>query len=321
MERRRLQQQRIKQQQQQRFCVSQQDLTQAIARMKPQRRATHDNLMNISSSSLSACSVETLTVPSVSELIKEYEARAISTPYVSAQDFSPIDNVVVSNGAESNCCQQMPFRTKQIKVNNNNDDDDNDISSSISSLNNDNDQTLIQKTNQDQYTRDKEQETTKKEQLHQTLNNDRYKRDLPSPSSSSYYSIESNNNNNNPIPMLMRNRSNDSSISKSPNKRFSEILTKEEQLNNALADLMSLSNDADISSSSSRSLSNISHRRRTSSINDNVNSISSSIALLNNLLETFDLDNEEYMNKTSKKNNIDRSSQKSDNAKPTNKFW
>ena len=77
MERRRLQHQRMKQQQQQqRFCVSQQDLTQALARMKPQRRATHDNLMNISSLSLtSSCSVETLTIPSVSELIKEYEAR------------------------------------------------------------------------------------------------------------------------------------------------------------------------------------------------------------------------------------------------------
>ena len=48
MERRRLQQQKMKQQQ--RFCVSQQDLTQAIARMKPQRRATHDNLMSICSS-------------------------------------------------------------------------------------------------------------------------------------------------------------------------------------------------------------------------------------------------------------------------------
>jgi hypothetical protein len=265
--------------------------------------------LNISSPSpVSSSSAETLTVPSVSQLIEEFEARAVSTPYVSAQDFLPTDNEAVPNGAESNCFHAMSVQTIQTKVDN--------ISSSISRLNDDNNQ-----IHQDQFTRDKEQETTKKEQLHQTLNNDRYKRDLPSPSSSSYYSIESNNNNNNPIPMLMRNRSNDSSISKSPNKRFSEILTKEEQLNNALADLMSLSNDADISSSSSRSLSNISHRRRTSSINDNVNSISSSIALLNNLLETFDLDNEEYMNKTSKKNNIDQSSQKSDNAKPTNKFW
>jgi hypothetical protein len=293
MERRRSQQQRIKQQQ--RFCVSQQDLTQAIARMKPQRRATHDNLLNISSPSpVSSSSAETLTVPSVSQLIEEFEARAVSTPYVSAQDFLPTDNEAVPNGAESNCFHAMSVQTIQTKVDN--------ISSSISRLNDDNNQ-----IHQDQFTRDKEQETTKKKQIRQTLlNNDRYKRDLPpSSSSSSYYSTESNNST---TPMFTRN-------SKRYDPRFNEILVKEAELNNALADLISLSNDADISSSissSSRSLINNSQRRRASSTNDNTNSISASIALLNNLLETFDLDIDDYKNKKSKNED--------EHLKPTNTF-
>ncbi|CAF1136644.1 unnamed protein product [Rotaria sordida] len=116
--------------------------------------------MNISSSLLS-CSIDTLTIPFVSQLIKEFEARTISTPYVSTQDFTPNDNDVIPNGAESNCFQQMFARTIKIKK------------------------------YQDQFIGDKEQ-------IDQTLNNDRYKRELPSSSSSSslsYYSIDSNNNN------------------------------------------------------------------------------------------------------------------------------
>jgi len=280
MERRRLQQQKMKQQQ--RFCVSQQDLTQAISRMKPQRRATHNNLMNISSLSLtSSCSNETLTIPSVSQLVKEFEARAVSTPYVSAQDVLPNNNIVVSNGTESNCFPQMSVQTMNIKVNDNN----------------------------NQFTGDKEQ-------IHQTLDNDRYKRDLPSSSSSSYYSTESSNN-----TIQMSTRNTDINL-KRHDKRFNDIRTKEAQLNNALADLISLSNDADISSSissSSRSLTNNPQHRRPSSANDNSNSISASIALLNNLLETFDLDNEDYK---TKKNNIDQTtSPKNEDIKPINMFW
>jgi hypothetical protein len=255
MERRRLQQQRIKQQQ--RFCVSQQDLTHTIPQMKPQRRATHDNLMStLSSPSLSSCSIETLTIPSVSQLIKEFEARTVSTPYVSAQDFVPNNNIVViSDGIESNCFQQISDRTMNIKLN-------------------------------DQFTGDKEQ-------IHP------YKRELPASSPSSYYSTESSNN------------TTDMSIL---NKRFSEIRAKEAELNSALADLISLSNDADISSSissSSRSLIHNPQRRRASSVNENTNSISASIALLNNLLETFDMDIEKI-----KKENTD----KNENIKPINMF-
>jgi hypothetical protein len=272
MERRRLQQQKMKQQQ--RFCVSQQDLTQTISRMKPQRRATHNNLMNLSSLSLtSSCSNETLTIPSVSQLVKEFEARAVSTPYVSAQDVLPNNNVIFSNGAESNCVPQMSVQTMNIKVNDNN----------------------------DQFTGDKEQ-------IHQTLDNDRHKRDLPS----SYYSTESNNNTTQNMDINLKRH----------DKRFNDIRTKEAQLNNALADLISLSNDADISSSissSSRSLTNNFQRQRTSSANDNSNSISASIALLNNLLETFDLDNEDHKNK---KTNIDQTtSSKNEDIKPINMFW
>ncbi|CAF0900674.1 unnamed protein product [Adineta ricciae] len=312
MERKRLQQQRMKQQQQERFCVSQQDLTEAIARMKPARRATHTNLLNVSSSSstVSLCSVETLTVPSVSELIKGYEARASSTPYVSAQDFLPIDNIVATDRVESNCCHP----TKNIKVNNN----DDNISSSSSPPppppSNNNNQTLTEKIHPDQVTGDREQGATKKEQIHQTLDNDRYnKREQTSSTSSSYYSIESAHQ---PAVMLTRTRSQESANSKRQNRCFSEVLNKETQLNNALADLISLSNDANTSSSvssSSRSLANMSQQRRASSVNDNSNSISSSIALLNNLLETFELDNEEYKSQLSKKTNVD-------STKANNKF-
>ncbi|CAF1155382.1 unnamed protein product [Rotaria sordida] len=307
MERRRLQQQKMKQQQ--RFCVSHQELTEAIDYMKTQRRATYNNIMNISSS----CSIDTLTIPSVSQIIKEFEARSISTPYVSAQDFISNNNDIISNEAESNCFQKMSVRTIKIKVNKN---DDNNRSSSISCL--DNDQILKEKIHQDQFIGDKEQ-------IDQTLNNDRYKRELPSSSSSSsYYSID---NNNNTIQMVTRNTNINSITSKRHDKRFDEILTKEAQLNNALADLISLSNDADISSSissssSSRSLTNIFQHQRTSSTNDNTNSISASIALLNNLLETFDFDNEDLKKKNNKKNTNYQNSQKNDNdnVKPINTF-
>ncbi|CAF4772763.1 unnamed protein product [Rotaria sp. Silwood1] len=307
MERRRLQQQKMKEQQ--RFCVSQQDLTKAITHMKTQRHATYNNIMNISSSSSLSHSIDTLTIPSVSQIIKDFDVQSISTPYLSAQDFIPINNDIISDETESDCFQRISTRTIKTKVNNNN-------NNNISYI--DNDQTLSRKIHQDQFIGDKEQQIIKKEQIDQRLNNDHYKRELPSSSSSSsYYSIDSNNNNNNTTQMVTRN----SIISKRYDKNFREIFTKETQLNNALADLISLSNDADISSSissPSRSLTNISQHRRTSSTNDNTNSISASIALLNNLLETFDLDDKDF-----KKNINDQKSQKNDNdhVKPINMFW
>ena len=240
MERKRLQQLRFKLQQ--RFCVSEQDLPQATVQIKPQRRATQDYSIIISSSpSLSTSSVETVTVPSVTQLIKEYERRTSLTPYVSAQDFDPNNN-----GPESNHSD----RGMSIKTN-------------------------------DQFTGDIPE----------------YKRDL----SSSYHSVESNTNLN----------TNETST---PTNRISEIRAKEVELNNALADLISLSNDADIPSpmsSSSRSLIYNFQKRRTSSVTENTNSISTSIALLNHLLETFDMDIEKI-----KKENND----KNENLKPINMF-
>ena len=322
MERKRLQQQRIKQQQ--RFSVSQQDLTEAITRMKSHRRTMHNNIMNVASSSLLSCSIDGLTIPSVSQLIKAFEERAKSTPFVSVQDLTPTDNDVLSNRTESNYFQQMSTRIIKPKIVNNN----NNISSSILDLINDNNQMHLEKIHQDQFTGDNEQETRKNEQIYQTLDNDRYKRDLPSSSSSSYYSVEINNNSsNNTTQMSTRTTDIDLLISKRHDQCFEEMLTKEVQLNNALADLISLSNNADISSSmfsSSRSLTSYSQRRRTSNANENTNSISASITLLNNLIENFDLDNEEHKNKNYKKNtNNHRNNQKNNNdeANPINMFW
>jgi hypothetical protein len=242
MERKRLQQLRFKLQQ--RFCVSQQDLPNAIVQIKPQRRATQDYSLIISSSpTLSTSSVETVIIPSVTKLIKEFEARTQGTPYVSAQDFVP------SNAPESNYSQQISERRMSLKTN-------------------------------DQFTGDTPQ----------------YKRDL---SSSSYHSVESSHNTNE---------------MSTPTNRINEIRAKEAELNNALADLISLSNDPDIASSmssSSRSLIYNFQHRRTSSVTENTNSISTSIALLNHLLETFDMDIEKI-----KKENND----KHENLKPINIF-
>ena len=182
MERRRLQQQKLKQQQQQRFCVSQEDLTETIAKITSQRRATQGNIFDVPSQS----SVNRLTVPTVSQLIKDFEARVVSTPYESIQEIERPTNIEI-----------------------------------------------IEETNLD------------------------------------------------------------------------EIRAKEAQLNHALADLLSVSNVTDqslsISSSSSRSFNP--QRRRTSSVNDNMSSISTSIALLNDLLEKFESEN------------------KNETIKPINKFW
>ncbi|CAF1309372.1 unnamed protein product, partial [Rotaria sp. Silwood1] len=113
MERRRLQQQKMKEQQ--RFCVSQQDLTKAITHMKTQRHATYNNIMNISSSSSLSHSIDTLTIPSVSQIIKDFDVQSISTPYLSAQDFIPINNDIISDETESDCFQRISTRTIKTK--------------------------------------------------------------------------------------------------------------------------------------------------------------------------------------------------------------
>jgi hypothetical protein len=332
MERRRLQHQKIKQQQ--RFCVSQQDLSEAIARMKPilndlgtQRHATHENLTNISSSS----SIEALNNRSVSQLIKEFEARTNITPYASAQDLLPIVNDVVSNGAEFNCTH-MFIRTMKTKGNSNdNGIINNNVCSPISHSINDDNQMVIVEIHQQRLTEDKEQEK-KDEEIHQTLDNDRHKQNLLP---SSFDSIENKNNNNHhhlhSIQMLTRSTDIDAAaltLGKRHEIRFDELVAKEAQLNNALADLLSISNEAEkfssINSSPTCVIKNQGYQRVSNNKKNNPSRLSASIDLLNDLLETFDLPHEDYDNKQQKKNNnIDYHSPKDDDnhVKPINMFW
>jgi hypothetical protein len=314
MERRRLQHQKIKEQQ--RFCVSQQDLTEAIARMKPtindlrtRRRSTHENLTSISLSS----SNETLNNRSVSQLIKEFEARTSLTPYASAQDLLPLVNDVLSDGVESNC-SHMFIRTMKIKGSSSSDNDitNNNVCSSISPSINDDNQMVTEEIHQGKLTGDKEQEKND-EEIHQTLDNDRHKQDLL-PSSFS------NNHNHHSIQMFTRSTDIDAAaltLGKRHQIRFDELLTKEAQLNHALADLISISNDTD-KSTSTNSLSRFmtdNHEHRQESNGKNNNSLSASIDLLNNLLDTFDLHDEESNNKKQKKKDDDN------HVKPINMFW
>lgn len=220
MERKRLQQQRLKQQQQ-RICLSQQDLTQALARMRPTERVTQSSSMSNSVSS----SMDALTIPSVSQLIKDFESRATSTPFESTEELSSFDKPTIPN------------RRRRA-------------SSSLS------------KTNAP--TRDHDQPVLSQ---------------LSSSSSSSYHSFD--------VALVK-----DAVPSKQENQNVVELRRREKEFNSALADLISLSNDADISSSispaSSRSL--IHHPQRSSSSQDRSQSISVNIALLNNLLDVLSLD-------------------------------
>jgi hypothetical protein len=222
MERKRLQQQRSKQQQQQRICLSQQDLTQALARMRPTERdgrVTHLSSMPNSVSS----SVDALTIPSVSQLIKDFESRAASTSFESTED----DKSTISNRRRRALSKEHDQR----------------VLSQLSS------------------------------------------------SSSSYHSFDTT--------------AKETVQSKQQKTNVVELRRREEDFDNALADLISLSNDADISSSisstSSRALIHPSHGR--SSSQDRSQSISMNIALLNNLLDVLSLE------------------QGSTSLKPKNQFW
>jgi hypothetical protein len=313
MERKRLQHQKINEQQ--RFCVSQQDLTEALARMKPtvnifrtRRRSTDENLFSSSSH-------ETLNNRSVSQLIKEFEARANITPYASAQDLLPIVNDVISNGLESNC-SHMSIRTMKIKGNSNdNDIINNNVCSPISRSINDDNQMVTEEIHQQKFIGDKRGEKNDEEEIHQTLDKDRHKQDLlPSPFSSS-----SNNNNNHrhhPTQMLTRSTDIDAAaltLGKRHEIRFDELLNKEAQLNHALADLLSISNDVD--KSTSRNSSPKSRNNQRVSNGKNNNNISASIDLLNNLLDTFNQDDEYSDHKKPNQKNDDH------HVKPINMFW
>ena len=326
MERRRLQHQKIKEQQ--RFCVSQQDLTEAIARMKPtvdsfrtRRRSNDEN----SSKTFSSSSHQTLNTRSVSQLIKEFEARTNITPYASAQDLLPIVNDVITNGLESNC-SHMSIRTMKIKGDSNdNDIINNNVCSPISRSINDDNQMVTEDIDQQKFIRDKEEEKNDdddddQEEIHQTLDKDRHKQDL---SLSPFSSSSSNNNNHHhqqqqpTSTMLTRSTDIDAAaitLGKRHEIRFDELLNKEAQLNHALADLLSISNDVDKSISRNSSPKpginpRVSNGKTSSSI-------SASIDLLNDLLDTFDQPDDQHSDqKKSKAKNDDN------HVKPINMFW
>ena len=307
MERRRLQQQKIKEQQ--RFSVSQQDLTEAIARMKPVRHSFRTRRR--STDEFPPPPDEIVHHRSVSQLIKEFEARTNFSPYASAQDLFLIVNDLLSNGAESNC-SHMPIRTMKRKdESNDNDIINNNVCSPISHSINDDNQMVTEEIHPPQkFTGDRREEKNDDDgrEIHPTLHKDRHKQNLSLPSSFSHNHL--------PTAMIPRSTDIDAAaltLGKRHELRFEELLTKEAQLNHALAELISISNDIDESSSmNSLPSSNLIQPVSNSKTDSN---ISASIHLLNNLLDTFDLHDEDAENKISTKNNDEN------NAKPINMFW
>lgn len=314
MERRRSQQQRFKEQQ--RFSVSQQDLTEAIARMKP-TRSPHDRRNTLSA----APSIERLTNLPVSQLIKAFEARATLTPYASAQDLLSTNTDVSSNDTPSNSSHMSAAREPRSKdTSNENGTIDKTVCSPISSSVSDDNQMVIVEIHQRHLTDDSEH-ARKTQDRHPTPNDDCHKHELvatqkTTPSTS----------------MVTRSTDIDaaaaaSTLGQQNAIHFDELLSKEAQLNNALADLISLSNDTYRSyslNSSPRSLVHHQHQRvSTPKIHrKSKSSISASIDLLNNLLETFDLDIEVDEKKSQKQENIEPSTEKQEAnpVKPINMF-
>ena len=324
MERRRSQQHRFKQQQ--RFSVSQQDLTEAIARMKPMRTA-HDGRSTLSA----APSIERLTNPPVSQLIKEFEARANLTPYASAQDLLPINTDVNSNETACNSSHMSAgeARSKDTSV------IDKTVCSPISSPVSDDNQMVIVEMHQQHLLTDDSEHERKTQERHPTLNDDCHKQDFlsaPPLSSSSVIDVARQKKKNPSISMVTRSTDIDaaaaaSALGQQHAIHFDELLSKEVQLNNALADLISLSNDTYRSyslNSSPRSITHHPHQRVSTpkTHHKSKSSISASIDLLNNLLETFDLDIEAEESKSQQKENIEQSTpkQESNPVKPINMF-
>lgn len=91
---------------------------------------------------------------------------------------------------------------------------------------------------------------------------------------------------------------------------FDELLIKEAQLNHALADLISISNDVDKPTSIDSLPTTCGTNQRVFNGKNNTN-LSASIDLLNNLLDTFDIRDEDLNNKKESKIDI----------KPINMFW
>ena len=271
MERKRSQQQRLKQQQ--RFCVSQQDLSEALAKMKPVRSNSTQDQRTIDDS------MERLTNPPVSQLIKEFEARATLTPYASAQDLLPTNRDESHNEALSNRSHMSTVRAGKIKGKSN----DNGIINKNVCL-----------------------PISPPPPLHRTDDNQMARVDLSDRSqllieerekaSRQTSTLEINCQQDDPQLATMTARSTDidAAMEQRHQSRFDELLCKEAQLNHALADLISMTNDHRSLSSNSSPRSPIhQHPRVSTPTNNNKTSISASIELLNNLIETFELDKTE----------------------------
>ncbi|CAF2110727.1 unnamed protein product [Rotaria magnacalcarata] len=322
MERKRSQYQRLKQQ---RFFVSQQDITQALTCMKPTVNHFQERQLENLKNSSSTSAIEKLDNRSVSKLVKEFEARANLSSYASAQNLLPIVNDVISNGAEFNR-SHMFIRTMKFKVDDNGTLINNNVCSSISpSTNTNGNQMAKVEIQPEKYTGDKEQEKND-EQIYETLDIDHCKLDLPPPPVSFYTTID---NNNNPIEMAARSTNIDEAalaFGKRHEISFDELLAKEAQLNHVLADLISISNDTDKSfsmNSSPRSTIHKNDPRRTSSVKNDISDMSATVNLLNSLLEAFELDKEDSDKKIT--NNIQNKSlrrRKNDDnpLKPINTF-
>lgn len=228
--------------------------------------------------------------------------------YASARDLLPIVNDVLSNRAKSNC-SHMPVRTMKIKdIRNDN------VCSPISRSINDDNQMVTEELHQHKFIGDKREKENDddeggEEEIHQLLDRDRHKHDL---------SLSSFSRKRNHLTSKMTRCTDIDAAALTLKQQheihFDELLLKEAQLNHALADLISISNDVDKPTSIDSPPTTCGTNQRVLNGKNNTN-LSASIELLNNLLDTFDIHDEDLKNKkeTKNKSKVD--------IRPINMFW
>jgi DNA-binding MarR family transcriptional regulator len=303
MERKRLQHHRMKQQQQA-FSLSQQDLTDAIARMKPiNAHRLNDKRTCVSATS----SIEQLSNPVVSELIKEFEARSSVMHYSSAQDLLSITKNFISVNENQHMLKRC------VTIDNTNKGNEL-VDKRVCSSGNDK-STIIVDRSQQTLVVDENKRMAHVHDKHRRQDNDDCQCTLLLPSTFVYdlvkpidtfvpsMAIQHANIDTDMLPIEQRTIVNDNPLH-----------NNEEQLNMALADLISLSADThrSLSWNSSTILPYEHEHRRVSTPKMNhtsKTSLSASIDLLNDLLETFELDT----------NKSDASTRMISNDQPTNK--
>lgn len=298
MERKRSQYQRYKQQKQQRFCVSQQDLTQALNRMKPMMNCFQERRYESLKSFSSTPSIEKIDNRSVSKLVQEFEARANIISYASTQNLFRTANDVISNDAEFNHNHMLTQTIKPKDENNDNRIINNNVCSLISSCTVNDNQMVKENIKPDEHTGDKEQEK-KDEPIYETLDIDYEKLDLPPPPPSFYATIEKNNHSK--IDMVTRSTNLDEAAKTfgQQNKiTFDQLLVKEAQLHRALADLLAISNNTNKSLLTKSPTKKLQQRPILNVKNDT--NASSTNAFLNNLLDEFDFNKEKIGNSSNK---------------------